>query len=169
MKSLVIILTVILYSDHVRAQNAVVQDTSCTFLKNLTFKNGVDTVEVKAVYQDFLKGSDYQILKALDREKKIIYKEYGVDTGEVENSRSLYFKPVNCQIFFEGTISKKIYNIPSALKSQNLADYSRTPIKIEDLPIGQIIYLKCLVFEDNRFRDNLGTYFFTIIGLNLDR
>jgi hypothetical protein len=162
MKKIIFTFFVISLSFNARAQGTAIQDTLCSFLKNLKFKNGVDTIEVKATLDDYHRGSDEPVLKILGDEKKLLYSEY---TNQKHGSSSLSFRPVNCQESYDATLSRKIYDKTFTRITNNIGAYIKDIVDMDNLKIGQVIYLKCIVFEENRFRDNYGTYFFTIIDI----
>ena len=54
MRTLIILLFVICLSINVKAQTAISKDTSCSFLKNLNFKNDSDTLVIKGILVDLI-------------------------------------------------------------------------------------------------------------------
>ena len=56
MKSLIIALFIVGYSLNTIAQTTIQKNTNCSFFKNLKFKNGRDTIVVKAILYDYFKA-----------------------------------------------------------------------------------------------------------------
>jgi hypothetical protein len=97
MKNIVAILFLIGFSFNAKAQIKTMEDSTCSCFKNLTFKNGVDTVEFKATYDAFLEGSDEVFLKILADKKKLQYSEYMIHY----NSNSISFMPIGCRQLYQ--------------------------------------------------------------------
>lgn len=165
MKKLIFILFALVASSPSFAQQKIVIDTSCSFLKNLSFRNGIDTIQVKVVYHDFLEGSDESILKILDEEKKLNFNDYYSQKNG--SSSSINFNLLNCDLSYEGTLSRNIYDKTFIKKTKSLNVYVKEIINMNDLRSGQLVYLTCVVFQDKTLIDKLGNYFFTIIDLRL--
>jgi hypothetical protein len=83
MKILIALLFITSFSINAKAQTAVKQDTSCSFLKNLRFKNGVDTIVIKATYLDLVQLPPPLVsMEGFYRKQKL--------------SGQIHFKPENC-------------------------------------------------------------------------
>jgi hypothetical protein len=87
-------------------------------------------------------------------EKKIHYSEFGVDTGKMESSSSISFKPHNCPMLFADTLSRKTF------------DNTVTGVDLNTLKHGTVIYLACVAFEgcDGNYYE---TPYFVIINVAL--
>jgi hypothetical protein len=102
--------------------------SQCGFLKNLKFKNGRDTVVVKAILRDFLEAPP-----------RIITKEgYSPAIYKYRFSDYIAFQPESC--------SKK-YMMPLLYSAA-----ARDPFTAHPQP-GITIYLTCIVFDENYLRD----------------
>jgi hypothetical protein len=163
-KILLILLVVIGYASNASAQTSVTADTSCSFLKNIKFKNGVDTVVVKVLFRAYTEGSDEPRLKILADKKELSYGEY---VSEDFGSNAFSFIPVNCTSRYDGTLSRKIYDKTFIRKTKDLNAYLKEVFDVDTLKHDEVIYLTCLVFEDQRTIDRSGDYFFTIIDLKV--
>jgi hypothetical protein len=151
MFKLIIAILFINFSMNVMAQTAVKKDIGCNFLKNLKFKNGTDTITVKATYDELFRSPDYSLLKQLDKEKKLHYSDFGTEYNEIESSTSISFFTGNCSKKYMGTISKN------------------QPIDVNTLKPGTIIYLTCVIFEGAKWSYSDGTHFFVIINVALKK
>lgn len=134
---------------------ALGQDT-CHIFNSLQFKNGIDTIVVKATYDALIKSPDYSILKELEKENKLKYDEFGVDTGEEDSGSAISFVPENCNKLYDATISKKI------------------PLNtIMNLQKDASIYLTCIVFEVDKshqiYLNSNYEPFFVIIDFSLKK
>jgi hypothetical protein len=131
------------FSINAIAQIEPSEDYNCSFLKNLKFKNGVDTIMVKAVFKDaaeMVKGGS--IFKTLDNEKKLKSKQFTYQIG---------FQPEGCL---------KIYYGPSNVKNPQL-------INAPDI-IGKTVYIKCIAFEKREWEDR-GIPFFVVIDVTIKK
>jgi len=163
MKKIIVILFVIGFSFNATAQTTSMQDTTCSFLKNLTFKIGIDTIEVKATYDAFLEGSDQTFLTILADKKKLDFGEY----MSHDESNSINFTPIGCLQSYQGTLSRKIYDKTFVRKTRNIGEFMKEIVDIDKMKLGQVVYVKCIVFEDKDVFYN--GYFFTIIDLRIDK
>jgi hypothetical protein len=109
-------------------------DSTCNFLKNIEFKNGVDTIIVKGRFHSFFRSPDYRILKELDKEKLIKYADFGEDKSGIDESSAVSFFTGNCPTFYSGTLRNNI-----------------DPNYISQLKEGDVILLTCIVFSTKRF------------------
>jgi hypothetical protein len=108
--------------------NAFSQDrlpvrNGCDFLENLHFKNGVDTIVVKAYYEGYYQLIPLPVMKQLQSAKKL---------KMVDFKYALSFKPINCS---------KEYGNPcryGGSKAQYLLDRQ---------PMEKIVYLTCVVYQ----------------------
>ena len=139
------------------AQKRIRGDTTCSFLKNLIFKNGVDTIEVEAKFRNFVEGPDAPYLRILANKKKLQYSEY-VDKYE---SCLLEFISISCDKSFAGTLSRKTYDKTFAKK------IGREHIDFDKIKPGHMMFLKCIVFDEEKVRGSSGEYFFTIVDMRL--
>jgi len=106
-----------------------VAQTQCDFLKNLKFRNGRDTIVVKATLHDFLEAPPRVIRKG--RASPAIYK--------YRFSDDIAFQPGNC--------SKK-YVMP--LLHSAAAKYPFTA----NTQLGITVYLTCVVFDERYLEDD---------------
>jgi hypothetical protein len=164
MKKIIFILLITAsWLSHVSAQVAVDGDASCSFLKDLKFKNGVDTIQVTAVVRAVIQGNEEPKLRILADKNELDEKEY---LDEHFDSEALNFIPEGCTNRFTGTLTRKLYDKTFVRKTKDLGAYMKEVVDLDALQRGQKINLKCLVFEDQKTRNRLGNYFFTIIDLN---
>jgi len=138
------------------AQIKVANNKACNFLRNLPFKNGTYTVIVKATFKGLFRSPDYITLKDLEKAKKLKYKEFGVDTGEVENTSSISFVPERCTHLYSGPLIRKTFYTSSN---------NTFKLDLNTLAEGKVIYLTCVVFEDRKYRYADGTPFFVVINV----
>jgi hypothetical protein len=96
MKKLTILLFAIGCSISALAQTPTRQDTSCDFFKNVKFKNGSDTLVVKAVFQ-----SVTRIPEGFIEIVKKLYK--GVFQRNTFSSQIVFY-PENCSRTYQGPI-----------------------------------------------------------------
>lgn len=108
------------------------QKDPCHLFSGIKFKNGTATVVLRGTFDDLAKSADYTILKELDKEKRLKYSDYGVDTGEEDASSGLAFIPEHCATVYFGTLRSRISNID-----------------LNTLKHGIIYQLTCEVFEGN--------------------
>jgi hypothetical protein len=148
MKKIISILLAIGFCLNTMAQSMPVQHPSCDFITKIKFKNGKDTIVIKAVYNDFLKSAAYPVLKALDKEKKLRYSDFGYNKREPLTSSAIAFTPENCTKSYIGTVRKK--------------DLNNKEISMNTMPIGTVLYLTCVFFESKKWEYN-GVPFFVII------
>ncbi len=163
MKKIIITMIIVGVSFNVMAQETIIRDTFCDFLKAPKFKNGIDTIAVKATYNAVIRGAYGPQLKILANAKKIYYSEY----EDQDESYSLSFTPLNCDKLYQGTISRKIYDKTFVRKTNNLGEYVNDIVDMDSLKDGQVIYLKCIVFEDKKVYFN--RYFFTIVDIGVEK
>jgi hypothetical protein len=134
MKRLIILLFAIGCSINGLAQAPASRDTSCDFLKNVKFKNGSDTVVVRATYWSITKISPGLI--------EIVKKLYKGVIRHNTFSSQIVFYPENCSRTYQGPI----------------VDYDPRMLNSN---AGITIYVTCVAFEgypsDN---DNGKTPFF---------
>ena len=161
MKKIIFFLMITGLSVNAIAQKSIPGDTTCSFLKNLIFKNGVDTIVVKVTYNAIIRGSDGTFLKLLADNKQLQFNEY-VDDYE---SIALYFIPESCKKIYQGTLSRKIYDKTFVRKTYNIGEYMKEIIDTDSFKIGQVMYLKCIVFEDPKVYYH--KYFFTVVDIRL--
>ena len=161
MKKVIFHLIIVGLSVNAVAQKSIPRDTTFSFLKNLTFKNGVDTIEVKVTFDAILRGSDGTFLKLLADKKQVEFNEYVYDYESI----ALNFTPEGCNRLYQGTLSRKIYDKTYVRKSNNIGEYMKEIIDMNSLKIGQVMYLKCVVFEDQVVYYH--EYFFTIVDIRL--
>lgn len=123
------------------AQTTVKNDTSCSFLKNIKFKNGVDTVVVKVTFVDI------NPLSSLGRLDEL--KENGVDKSKF--IYQLVFKPENC--------SKEYIGASSAGNINRILKQNPFP-----LSLTVTLYITCVAFNKYNY-DNDGTPYFVVIKI----
>ncbi|MBS1525620.1 MAG: hypothetical protein JST19_08220 [Bacteroidetes bacterium] len=117
MRSLFVGVSLLVLGLNVSAQS------QCDFLKNLKFKNGRDTIIVKAVLRDFLLAPP----RTLFKKPPAIYK-YKFDSN-------ILFQPENCDRNYEmPVISSRWVDPENILNSDNL---------------GLTVYLTCVVFNES--------------------
>ncbi|MGF7038736.1 hypothetical protein [Mucilaginibacter lappiensis] len=165
MRKIVFVLFIIPFALNAMAQVRATQDASCTFLRSLKFKSGVDTIKIKASYYDFHISSDEPILKILNKKEKLFLNDY-VDSQI--GASSVSFTPEYCNGLYEGTLSRRIYDKTFVRKTKDIALHMKDMVDMNNLKAGQTIYLKCLVFEDEKLKDNSGVYFFTIVDVEIN-
>ncbi len=98
-------------------------EETCNFLRNLHFKNGIDTITFEAEYVTIFKQNTSLILKELDRKKMLKVQDLNYGIG---------FKVANCPNHF--------------IASYHFKDTSSFNL-LEKQPDGQKINLTCIVFE----------------------
>ncbi len=125
MRVLLVIIVFVASSLCALAQSAT---DSCVFLKNLRFKNGRDTIIVKAVLRDFLEAPPRIITK--DGHRPAIYK--------YRFSDYIAFQPEGC--------SKK-YMMPLLYSAA-----AKDPFTA-NTQLGITIYVTCIVFNENYLQD----------------
>lgn len=137
-----IVLFILSFSVGAFAQVKKAESSDCDLLKNLKFKNGTDTIVIKAVYSglDELLGNE-PIFNTLRKEGKAKKNSF--------NSQ-VTFKPINCE---QEYIVPDASNAISALKLSN---------------IGKQLYFTCVVFDrkDWYYKD---TPFFMIIKVHTEK
>ena len=123
-------------------QTGASESISCDFLRNVQYKNGVDTVLVRAVFKDAAKMvPGGVVLKTLDKEKKIKGKYFTYQIG---------FQPENCS---------NTYFAPSSVKKNKLI-FGNPSI------IDKWVYVKCIAFERPEWEYN-GVPFFVVIDVTI--
>jgi len=142
---LIIILLAAGFSLAASAQTAIQRDTTCNFLKDIKFKNGIATITVNGYYDDYHRSGDEPYLMMLSRKKKLRYSDYGTsDAG----CSGISFIPIGCSKRVDGAINRKVKFDPDQIKE------------------GDILRITCLVFEDKSVRNKRGRYFFVITGVS---
>ncbi len=126
----------------------------------LNFKNGVDTVRLKVKYRETIEGPDQPSLLILAKKNELKYSEY-VD-GYASNA--VAFTMFSCDKVFRAMLSRKIYDSTFTRASKDIGEYQRPYIDVDNLAEGQILYLKCVVYEDKEVF--FKRYFFTIIDID---
>jgi hypothetical protein len=126
MKSLIIALLIVGYSLNTIAQTIIQKDTTCSFLKNIKFKNGTDTVIIKATLVDITPAPP----------PIIDLKNPGRRINKYKFNSELWFQPENC--------TEKYY---APLKD---SAYDETILNASGL--GKIIYVTCVVFKEKTYR-----------------
>ncbi len=125
MKSLIISLLIVGYSLNTITQATIQKDNNCSFFKNLKFKDGRDTIVVKAILYDYL-----QAPPKLSNIKPSIYK-YKFDSY-------IAFQPENCL---------KKYSEPIL----NAADPGKL---LNGDNLGLTVYLTCVIFNEHFLNSN---------------
>jgi hypothetical protein len=140
MIKLISAILLISFSINVNAQS-LVNDSNCNFLKNVRFKNGIDTLVIKACFKDInpLPSSGY-----LDE-----LKEYGINKNKF--NYQLVFEPENCS---------KEYIGPSSASNVNKI-LRKNPYP---LFLTLTVYVTCVVFEKYSY-DNEGAPYFVVIKI----
>ncbi len=136
--------------------------TGCDLLKDIHFKNGIDTIEFTVLYRSSVPGNQEFLLKLLVVKKQILLDEYLDKNYE---SSVLEFVPMSCDKRYQATLSRKIYDRTYINKVNNIKDYRQGYVNLDDLTTYQKIRLKCIVFEQKEARNKHGAYCFTIIDL----
>lgn len=108
----------------------------CNPFKGLKFKNGVDTITIRCVFNE-INPMAAPYVSQLKNEKNIREKDF---------TYQLVFKPIGCDNTFFG---------PSSAKSF----YLNNPAHV-----GKLIAITCVVFEKYKY-DNKGTPFFVVINV----
>lgn len=164
MKKLILIPFILLVILNASARIRQTQDTSCVFLRNLKFKKGVDTIKIKAAYYDFHRSADEPTLKILNKKERLSFNDY---VNSQIGASSISFTLEYCNKLYEGTLIRRIYDKAFVRKTKDIGLYMKDIIDMNNLKSGQVIYLKCLVFEDEALKDNSGLYFFTILDVEV--
>lgn len=108
----------------------------CGVFKNLKFKNGVDTVIIKAIYREMVASTPGGTLfKTLEKEKKFKSKMFTYDIG---------LQTEDCP---------EIVYAPSSVKKTDI---------LKNADLGEVFYFTCVVFE-NKAWEYKGVPFFVII------
>jgi hypothetical protein len=125
MKILIVLLFIGCFAINCKAQTLTSQDTSCSFLKNLKFKHGVDTLVFNAVYLDLVEPGPFTTYEeSFLKKRRVNLHKIGAE---------LYFQPENCtkefsaslmvfadkEDFLDGeNLGKYMYNTRFFLKNQ---------------------------------------------------
>jgi hypothetical protein len=136
-------------------------DTVCNLFTKINEKKKVDTIEFRAVYQGLTRGSDDEFLRELEKRKKLVFSEY---VNKEYESTALDYSVTGCDKQFEGIISRKIDDQNYGVTNHDIGEYVNK-VDVDALEPGQLIVLKCAVFNDADLMDNEGHYFYTVIGL----
>ena len=110
-------------------QNQLKIFDDCSFLENLHFKKGTDTVVIKATILELSKMPDSEILNDLEKKGKLKAKDFGY---------AIYFQPVNCAKAF-GISSRDTSVVALSLFNP------RT--------MGQQYLLTCVFYQDYKLFD----------------
>ena len=137
----------------VKAQNLIERNENCDFLKNLTFKNGRDTIVIKATYEEFIEGSPDPFLDDLGKNHQLKYNEFGVlppKKGEEmgDSGSNMGLIPENCSELYYAVLSRKI-------------SYKGFPQKM-----GTPVYITCVVFNNPKYVYR-GLPYFVIINVKV--
>ncbi|MBS1531912.1 MAG: hypothetical protein JSU01_16535 [Bacteroidetes bacterium] len=101
---------------------------NCNLFKNIRFKNGRDTIVVKAILRDFLQAPPRVIMKSGHR--PAIYK--------YQFSDYIAFQPENCD---------KKYMVPLLYSAAIKEPFTN------DTKLGITIYATCIVFNEDYLKD----------------
>jgi hypothetical protein len=126
MRSLLFIVMFIASAFSALAQSAA---DNCDFLKNLKFKNGRDTIVIKATLRDFLEAPPRIVRKS--RSSPVIYK--------YKFSDNIAFQPENCDLKY---VMPLLYS--AAVKEPFTANTK----------LGITVYLTCIVFNEFYLNDD---------------
>lgn len=143
MKNLICVVVLLIASNSYAQEQKKAVRKVCNFLGPLQFKNGMATVVVKAVYNDFFRSPDEPLFQELTKQKKLLHKDY---FSSCCGGSSIGFTPEKCSAEYSGTIRKGI---------------NPGPIKF-----GQTVYLTCLVFEGQY---DSGVPFFLINNISYEK
>ena len=125
----------IIFCVNAMAQSPITKKADCELLKNLHFKNGVDTVVVKAVYDDMTeRAQGGPWMKTLIKEKKIRKDNF---------SSQIILRPVNCS---------EVFYAPTNANSRIL----------NTAKLGIILNFTCVFFERREW-EHKGVPFFVVI------
>jgi hypothetical protein len=140
MFKLIIAIVFLTISTNAMAQSPAIRDTDCNFFKDLKFKNGLDTLMVKTTYLEAAKMIPIsRRFETLDEERKIKSKAFTYQLG---------IQPEGCS---------KIYYGPSSYNGN-----------INNIRVGTVVYVTCIVFE-RRDLAYQGVPFFVIIDVSVKK
>jgi hypothetical protein len=122
----ILFISILLVASGLFASAQSATDT-CSFLKNLTFNNGRDTIIVKAVLLDYLQAPPRLITKKPPR----IYR--------YKFTSDVSFQPENCAKKYKKPVLSNVSDKEGIFEGDNL---------------GTTIYLTCLVFNESFLNKN---------------
>ena len=160
MKILLIICTLQCISFMAIAQESANDSVGCDVIKNIKFKDGIDTLEFTVLYRSFISGEQDPGLLILAKRKQILIDEY-----QNKNYKSKYFEFMlpNCDRRYMGILNRKIYDRTFVRK--HIGDFQTEIVDLNNLETYQRVFLKCVVFEDPSLKDRRGSYLFAILEL----
>ena len=164
MKRIFFSITVLCLSFIVKGQGITPNIVGCDPLKNIGFKNGLDTLEVTVIYLANFTGNQELQLRSAAEKKQISLSEY---LDKDYESSSIEFTPINCSYRYQATLSRKIYDKTYIIKTHNIKDYKQDYVNFNELKTYQRIRLKCIVFEREDMKTRDGDYFFTVIDVKI--
>jgi len=142
MNRLIVIFFGISFSLNTIPHVAIGQDTLCNFLNNIKYKNGVDTVVIKASYLGVTKISGN--INGTDFVNKLIKLHKGVIIRNTFQSQ-IEFHSENCSEIYDGPLKYLDHNTLSLIS-------------------GMTVYLTCIAFEGYKY-DNYATPYFIVINV----
>lgn len=143
-------------------QTRTTDSSDCKFLKNVTFKSGLDTLEFDVLFWAHSPANQQHPLELLANKHEILLDEY---LDKNFQGSTLEFMPLSCRKKFQATLSRKIYDHTYVVRSKYIGDYREDYIDLNELKDLEKLHIKCVVYEDTAARNKNGGYFFTIIDL----